>query len=449
MNNFTDLAESLAAGTITSASLVERCLAQISDPQGEGSASFTKVYAESARASAAANDKLRLAGRAPSPYAGIPISVKDLFDIAGEPTPAGSVVLADAEPAKVTAPAIARLLAAGLIPIGRSNMVEFAFSGLGLNPHYGTPRSPWDRETGRIPGGSTSGGAVSVSDGMAIAAIGTDTGGSCRIPAAMCGIVGYKPTARRIPTIGAFPLSTTLDSIGPLADSVACCAILDAIMAGETPAAPAPMSLTGLRVALPANFVLEQMENEVAQAYANALAALEAAGAKLVETAFPALDEIAPVQAKGGLNVPEAWATHRALLAIEGNAERYDQRVRARIERGGSIPAADYIDAIRARARVIAAMDLQTRDYDVLAMPTCPRVPPAIAALEADDDAYGTTNLLMLRNTAAANFLDRCAISIPCHVPGEAPVGLMLMGETMGDARLFRIAAAVEAALAE
>ena len=449
MNNFTDLAASLAAGTTTAATLVERCLSQISDPLGEGEATFTKVYAEEARASAAAIDKLRLAGRAPSPYAGIPISVKDLFDIAGEPTPAGSVVLADAEPATATAPAIARLLAAGLIPIGRSNMVEFAFSGLGLNPHHGTPRSPWDRETGRIPGGSTSGGAVSVADGMAMAAIGTDTGGSCRIPAAMCGIVGYKPTARRIPTSGAFPLSTTLDSVGPLGNSVACCAILDAIMAGETPATLAPISLAGLRVALPANFVLDGMENEVAQAYANALAALEAAGAKLVEIAFAALDEIAPVQAKGGLNVPEAWATHRPLLAIAGNPERYDQRVRSRIERGASVPAGDYIDAMRARTRIIAAMDALTRDFDVLAMPTCPRVPPAIAEVEADDEAYTATNLLMLRNTAAANFLDRCAISIPCHDPGEAPVGLMLMGETMGDARLFRIAASVEAALAQ
>ena len=448
MNNFSDLATALAAGTVTASALVERCLTAIADPQGEGGATFTKVYAEEARASAAAIDKLRLAGRAPSPYAGIPISVKDLFDIAGEPTPAGSVVLADAPPAAETAPAIARLIAAGLIPIGRSNMVEFAFSGLGLNPHYGTPRSPWDRQTGRIPGGSTSGGAVSVSDGMAMAAIGTDTGGSCRIPAAMCGIVGYKPTARRIPTTGAFSLSTSLDSIGPLGNSVACCAILDAIMAGETPSLPAPMSLAGLRVALPANFVLEQMENEVAQAYANALAALEAAGAKLIETAFPALDEIAPVQAKGGLNVPEAWATHRELLSRDGFADRYDQRVRARIERGGTIPAGDYIDALRARARIIAAMDAQTRDYDVLVMPTCPRVPPVISELEADDAAYGSTNLLMLRNTAAANFLDRCSISIPCHEPGEAPVGLMLVGETMGDARLFRIAAAVEAALA-
>jgi len=445
MRNLPELAVALAAGTVTAQALVERSLSQITDPLGEGAVTFTRVYAEQARASAAAMDHLRVAGRAPSPYAGIPISVKDLFDMAGEPTPAGSVVLADAPPATETAPAIARLLAAGLIPVGRTNMTEFAFSGLGLNPHYGTPRSPWDRETGRIPGGSTSGGAVSVADGMAMAAIGTDTGGSCRIPAAMCGIVGYKPTARRVPTEGAFSLSTSLDSVGPLANSVACCAILDAIMAGEAPAVPGSMSLSGLRVALPANLVLDDMENEVAQAYANALAALEAAGARLIETAFPALDEIAPVQAKGGLNVPEAWTTHRELLARA--ADGYDQRVRSRIERGATIPVHDYIEALRIRARIIARMNLQTQDFDVLAMPTCPRVPPAIAALETDEAAYTSTNLLMLRNTAAANFLDRCAISLPCNLPGEAPVGFMLMGETMGDAKLLRIAAALEAEL--
>ena len=445
MRNLPELAVALAAGTVTAQALVERSLSQITDPLGEGAVAFTRVYAEQARASAAAMDHLREAGRAPSPYAGIPISVKDLFDMAGEPTPAGSVVLANAPPATETAPAIARLLAAGLIPVGRTNMTEFAFSGLGLNPHYGTPRSPWDRETGRIPGGSTSGGAVSVADGMAVAAIGTDTGGSCRIPAAMCGIVGYKPTARRVPTEGAFSLSTSLDSVGPLANSVACCAILDAIMAGEAPAVPGSMSLSGLRVALPANLVLDDMENEVAQAYANALAALEAAGARLIETAFPALDEIAPVQAKGGLNVPEAWTTHRELLARA--ADGYDQRVRSRIERGATIPVHDYIEALRIRARIIARMNLQTQDFDVLAMPTCPRVPPAIAALETDEAAYTSTNLLMLRNTAAANFLDRCAISLPCNLPGEAPVGFMLMGETMGDAKLLRIAAALEAEL--
>ena len=445
MKTIHETAQALASGTITSRDLVEASLALIADPSGEGALAFTRVYADAARRSATAMDMLRAAGRAPSPYAGIPFSLKDLFDMAGEPTPAGSVVLANAPPAQATAPAIARLINAGLIPIGRTNMVEFAFSGLGLNPHYGTPRSPWDRETGRVPGGSSSGAAVSVSDGMVLAGIGTDTGGSCSIPAAMCGVVGYKPTQRRVPLSGAFPLSSSQDSIGPLAASVGCAAIIDAIMAGEPPELPVPLSLAGLRVGLPSNIVLDGMDQDVAEAYANALSAVEAAGAKLIEMAFPAMDLIAAVQAKGGVNTPEAFTVHRHLLASQ--ADGYDQRVRQRLERGGAVPVADYIEALRARTAIITQMDAQTRDFDVLMMPTCPIVPPAIAPL-ADEAAYLRTNMMLLRNTALGNFLDRCAISIPCHRKGEAPVGLMLMGETMGDTKLLRIAQAVEAVIA-
>ena len=228
-------AQALADGRTTSRALVEQCLARIADPNGEGARAFIKVHAEQARAMADAMDTLRRAGREPSRYAGIPVSLKDLFDIAGEATPAGSRVLADAPPATAHAPVVQRMLAAGFVPVGRTNMTEFAFSGLGINPHYGTPCSPWDRAARRIPGGSSSGTAVSVSDGMAVAGLGTDTGGSCRIPAAFCGIVGYKPTARRVPITGVLPLAPSLDSVGPLAPSVACCAVIDAVLAGETP----------------------------------------------------------------------------------------------------------------------------------------------------------------------------------------------------------------------
>lgn len=444
METIQTLAAALSSGATTARALFEESLARIRDPHGEGGRTFLVVHEAQARASADAMDHLRKAGRAPSPYAGIPISVKDLFDLAGEATPAGSVVLAGSAPATSTAPAVARLIAAGFVVMGRTNMTEFAFSGLGINPHYDTPRSPWDRATGRMPGGSSSGAAVSISDGMAAAALGTDTGGSCRVPAAMCGIVGYKPTARRVPTTGVLPLSHSLDSVGPLANSVSCCAIIDALMAGESPAPLAPISLAGLRIGLPANLVLDGMDHVVAETYATALAALEAAGARLIETAFPALDEIAPANARGGLTAPEAYAWHRAIMAEQ--ADRYDPMVRARLERGAGVSAADYIDTLAARARIIAQMNRHTQDFDVLAMPTCPLVPQPIAALE-DPAEYTRVNLLQLRNTATGNFLDRCAISLPCHVPGEAPVGLMLMGETMGDAKLFRIAAAVEAVL--
>src|SRR6266404_4067777 len=230
MRTLAQSALDLAGGT-SSRSLVEECLARIADPAGEGRRVFLKIHADTARAAADAYDALRRHGAAPSLFAGIPISVKDLFDVAGDVTTAGSVALRHAPPATRDATAITRLRAAGFIPIGRTNMTEFAFSGLGINPHYDTPRNPYDRKTGRIPGGSSSGAAVSVTDSMAFGAVGTDTGGSCRIPAALCGLVSFKPTAKRIPLGGVLPLSSSLDSIGPLAASVVCCAALDAVLA--------------------------------------------------------------------------------------------------------------------------------------------------------------------------------------------------------------------------
>jgi aspartyl-tRNA(Asn)/glutamyl-tRNA(Gln) amidotransferase subunit A len=443
MRTIEELAQALTAGATTSRALTEACLARIAEPGGEGAAAFTAVDAEAARAMADAADMQRRAGRAPGRYAGIPIGVKDLFDIAGETTRAGSRALADAPPATTTAPAVARMIAAGFVPIGRTNMSEFAYSGLGINPHYGTPRAPWDRTAGRIPGGSSSGTAVAVADGMAVAGLGTDTGGSCRIPAAFCGVVGYKPTARRVPLQGALPLAPSLDSIGPLAASVACCAAIDAVLAGETPAPPIPMPLAGLRLAVP-EALLDGMDVDVAAAFARALAVLSVAGAVIRHEAFAAFGQMAEANAQGGFAAAEAYAWHRNLLA--GKAALYDPRIRVRIERGGKQSAADYIDLLAARTRIAAEFDAATRGFDALILPTVPIVPPRIAEVDAEAD-YNRLNLLSLRNPAPANFLDRCAISLPCHRPDEPPVGLMLMGETMGDARLFAIAAAVEAAL--
>jgi aspartyl-tRNA(Asn)/glutamyl-tRNA(Gln) amidotransferase subunit A len=444
MRKIDELAQALAKGTITSRSLIEDSLAKIADPSGEGARAFIKVHAEQARAMADAADRLRKANRAPGPYAGIPIAVKDLFDIAGEPTPAGSAVLADAPDAKVNAPVVARMIAAGFIPVGRTNMTEFAFSGLGINPHYGTPSSPWDRASKRIPGGSSSGTGVAVADGMAAAGLGTDTGGSCRIPAAFCGIVGYKPTARRIPIAGVLPLAPSLDSVGPLAPSVACCAQIDAILAGQTPASPEPAALSGLRLAVPDNMVLEGMDDTVAATFDRALSTLSAAGAHIQRVHFRDFEALPSVNAKGGFAASEAYAWHRALLASSGAG--YDPRIRVRIARGEHMGAADYLDLVAARASLIASFDRATAPYDCVLMPSVPIVAPRIADLD-DERAYNTINMLILRNTALGNFFDRCAISVPCHRPGEAPVGLMLMGETMGDVRLFGIAAAVEAAL--
>ena len=446
MQTLTDLAAALDAGRTTSRALVEECLARIADPAGEGARTFITVQEAAARAQADAADALRRHGRGAGRYAGIPVSLKDLFDVAGEVSTAGSVVLADAAPAAAHAPVVSRMLAAGFVPAGRTNMTEFAFSGLGINPHHGTPASPWDRTTRRIPGGSSSGAAVSVADGMAFAALGTDTGGSCRVPAALCGVVGFKPTARRVPISGVVPLSFSLDSVGPLANSVACCAIVDAVLAGEPPELPQPRALAGIRLAIPDRIVTDGMDAATAAAFERALGTLSAAGARVEQVRFAALDQIGAATARTSLAACEAYAWHRTLLAR--GADRYDPRVRARIEGGGSAMAADYLDALAARRSIGEAMALATAPFDALVMPTVPTVPAPIAALEADEAAYLRTNALMLRNTAIGNFLDRCAISLPCHQPGEPPAGLMLMGPSMGDRALFDLAAGVERALA-
>jgi aspartyl-tRNA(Asn)/glutamyl-tRNA(Gln) amidotransferase subunit A len=410
MRTLVQSARDLAAGTTTSRLLVEECLARIDDPAGEGRRVFLKVHAEQALLTADYVDAMRRRGAAPSRFAGIPVSVKDLFDMAGDVTTAGSVALRDAPPARRDATAIARLRAAGLIPIGRTNMTEFAFSGIGINPHYDTPRNPYDRRTGRIPGGSSSGAAVSVADGMALGALGTDTGGSCRIPAAVCGIVGFKPTAHRIPTDGVLPLSFTLDSVGPLAASVACCAALDAIMAGDKAEDVVPFRLDGLRLAAPQAMVLDDMDSTVAGTYAAALSTLTKAGAKIVDIPLAELNDIANLNRRGGFAPAEAYAWHRRL--IEQKASQYDPRVLARIMRGKEQDAAHYIELTDLRADLIRRVAAVSRHYDALVMPTVPIVAPPLAALAADD-AFRTVNILMLRNTSIANALDRCAISIP------------------------------------
>jgi aspartyl-tRNA(Asn)/glutamyl-tRNA(Gln) amidotransferase subunit A len=431
----------LESGRSSSRALVEACLARIADPQGEGSRAFVKVYAAQALAAADAMDALRRAGRAPGPFAGIPVSIKDLLDVAGEPTPAGSVILADAPPAAAHAAVVQRLLAAGLVLLGRTNMTEFAFSGIGINPHYGTPLSPYDRATGRIPGGSSSGAAVSVADGMALAAIGTDTGGSCRIPAAFCGITGFKPTARRVPLQGCLPLSPSLDSIGPLSRTVGCCAAMDSILAGE-PWAPMPeRSVSGLRLALPTNVGLDFLDAPTERALDRAVERLDRAGALIDRRRIASLDAIDGVHVRGGFAVPEAYAYHRKMLAEHG--ARYDPRVADRILPGASMPVADYIELCQARPAIVAGFEAEMAPYDALLMPTVPIAPPPLSAFERDD-TYRRLNAIVLRNPAVVNFLDGCAISLPCHEAGAPPAGLMLVAPAMRDRALFGIAAAVE-----
>ncbi len=445
MTPILSLAADLAAGRTTATRLVEDALARIADTSGEGRRIFLKVHDAQARAAAAASDSLRRAGIVPSPLAGLPVSVKDLFDLAGDVTTAASKSMAEEAPATSDAPAIARLRAAGAIVVGRTNMTEFAYSGLGLNAHFDTPRNPWDRATGRIPGGSSSGAAVSVADGMAAFAIGTDTGGSVRIPAALCGLTGFKPTARRIPRDGAFPLSYSLDSVGPLAPTVACCALVDAVMAGAPPIVPEALPIAGLRFCVPKTFVLDGLDETVGRAFARALSALSAAGARIAEIDFPEIARIPDESPHGGVLAAEAHAIHRK--RIEARGKLYDPRVRVRIGRGANLDAADYVELSRVRARTIAESAARSAPYDAILMPTVATVAAAIAPLDADEQLYGTTNFLMLRNTSVGNYLDRCALTIPCHAPDEGPVGLMVMGETMGDAKLMAVGRAIETAL--
>jgi aspartyl-tRNA(Asn)/glutamyl-tRNA(Gln) amidotransferase subunit A len=424
--------------------LVEDALARIEDRAGEGQRTFLEGNAAAARAAADFHDQMRAHG-AHAPFAGIPVSIKDLFDIAGEVTTAGSLVLRDAAPASADAPAVARLRAAGFIPIGRTNMTEFAFSGLGINPHHGTPANPYDRGAARIPGGSSSGAAVSITDGMALGALGTDTGGSCRIPAALCGIVGFKPTARRVPTRGSFPLSTSLDSVGPLAASVSCCAVLDAVLAGETSFALPALPLEGLRLAVPQTMVLEGLEPAVARAFDRTMAAIGKAGARISDIPLRELAELSQINAKGGLVAAQAYAIHRPLIdrSHQPGGAGYDPQVLVRILRGGEQEAADYIDVVNARADFIRRLAAVTAPYDALVMPTVPVIAPRLADLQSDD-AYRRTNAMVLRNPSIANFLDRCSISIPCQQAGDAPVGLMLIGAHGADRHLLSIAAAIE-----
>ncbi len=436
------LAADLAAGRTTSRALAEQALARIADPAGEGSRTFIKIYHQQALAAADASDALRKAGIVPSPLAGIPVSIKNLCNVAGETTLAGSKALDDAPPAAADAPVVGRLRAAGAVIVGSTNMSEFAFSGVGTNSHYGTPGNPADRS--RVPGGSSSGAAVSVADGMAVAALGTDTGGSVRIPSALCGITGFKPTARRVPIDGVVPLSTSLDSIGPLAASVECCAIIDAIFASQPIDVPAPARLGALSFAVPKHYVLNDLDATVSAAFARALSALSASGVRITEIGLPMLDELPAINAKGGFAASEAYAWHRALLARR--AADYDAIIAPRIQRGADISAADYIDLLGRRADLQKRVAAVTADFDAVVMPTCPIVAPRIAEV-ATPEGFTHNNLLLLRNCTVGNFLDRCALSIPCHRPGELPVGFMVMGETMTDRRTLAIGRAVEAVL--
>ena len=415
-------------------------LGRIDDPKGEGTRTCLTVYREQARAAAEAADARAKAGISLGPLDGTIVSIKDLFDVAGEVTRVGSKIFAEeGKPAVADAPVVHRLRAGGAVIVAKTNMSEFAYTGVGANPHFGTPGNPADRK--RAPGGSSSGAAVAAADGMCEIAIGTDTGGSCRIPGALCGIVGYKPSRQRIPTDGAFPLSYSIDFIGPIARSVEACAKADAVMAGENFISNEPVSLAGLRIGVVQGSPLENLDETVAKRFSDAIARLGKANARISEEKLTLLDDMAQVNSKGGVQPAEAFAIHRDVLSRRADA--IDPNVRVRLERARNVSAADYIDMVRERARLIRSMDQRLADVDVLAWPTTPIVAPTLEEVAKADD-FARKNAMLLKNTVIVNFFDLCAISLPIPRDGGLPTGLMLVARNGQDRRLFRIAAAVE-----
>ncbi|MCW5659510.1 MAG: amidase [Burkholderiaceae bacterium] len=408
---------------------------------------FIRRFDDSARASASALQAMYRAGVPLGPLAGAPISVKDLYDVAGFPTTAASAAMHDAPAAAHDSPAVARVRQAGGVLVGHTNMSEFAFSGVGINPHFGTPANPATRAIDgvpRVPGGSTSGGAVSVAAGAALAALGSDTGGSIRIPAALQGLVGFKNTQRLTPLEGTVPLSTTLDTVCAITRDVADAVAMHEILAQRTVRLDA-RPLPGWRVALPRTLMLDGLDATVARAFERALQTLRAQGARIEEIVLPELSQAAVINATGGFAPAESWAWHRQRLAERSRS--YDPRVAQRIRRGETMTAADYVDLLQARARWIASMTDAMRGFDAMLSPTVPIVAPEIAPLAASDEAFFAANGALLRNPSTVNLLDGCALSLPCHRDDEMPVGLMVWSGALADDRVLSVGLGVEAAL--
>ena len=402
---------------------------------------FTQLYANAARTTAQHCDAQAQAGRSLGALHGVCITIKDNIDVADETTMAGGVVCAGEAPALHDAPVLQRLRDAGAVVLGKTNMSEFAFSGVGINPHHGTPANPADSAHARVPGGSSSGAAVSVALGLAEVGIGTDTGGSIRIPAALCGLVGFKSTQARIPRDGVMELSRTLDTVGSITRSVRACLAVDAVLS-QQPLPTDAASLRGLRFAMPQTLMMDDVDATVAQAFERTLRRISEAGAQVVEISFASLGDIAALSLPGGFSPIESYAAHHARL--ERGAHQIDHRVVARMMLGKDISAQDYLELHNRRHAWIAAAQQTLHGFDAMLCPTVPMVAPLTEPLLKDDDAFFKVNRLLLRNPSAINYMDGCAWSLPCHVAGELPVGLMVSGLAGQDAHLARVALALE-----
>ena len=444
--DLTDAVLAVAGGEVSASALLQDALAAADSPAC--ASVYLRRFDAQARLAATAVDVARTAGVPVPPLAGLAVSIKDLFDVAGWPTTAASRSLGDALPALADCPAVARLRNAGAALTGHTNLSEFAYSGVGINPHHGTPVNPVTaalNPTPRIPGGSTSGGAVSVATGAAWAALGSDTGGSIRIPAALQGLVGFKNTQRLTPLQGAVPLSTTLDTACAITRSVRDAVLVHGILAARTPA-PVAKPVHALRLAVPQTLMLDGLDADVARAFDRTLDVLRAGGALIEDLPLGALADLAGLQANGGFTAAESWAWHRARLTLR--EADYDPRVAQRIRRGEAISAADYIDLLQARTVWIARVQADLQGFDAVLVPTVPMVAPAIAPLLSSDSRFFAINAMLLRNASVVNMLDGCALSIPCHQPGQMPVGLMVWGPAMADDTVLGVGLTIEAALA-
>jgi amidase/aspartyl-tRNA(Asn)/glutamyl-tRNA(Gln) amidotransferase subunit A len=402
---------------------------------------FIASQFEDARIAAAQPDT------ASQPLAGLAVSIKDLFDVRGQATRAGSLVLQDAPVATQDCLAVSRLRQAGAALIGRTNMSEFAFSGVGVNPHFGTPINACSKNEALIPGGSSSGAAISVATGAAWIGLGSDTGGSIRIPAALNGIVGFKNTARLVPTSGSIPLSTTLDTVCALTRSVADAVLAHEILAQRT-VTRRSASLSAYQLAIPTTLMLDGLDPQVSKAWQRTLKTLRDAGAQLVEITLSELNQLQQIQSYGGFSAAESYAWHATLL--KEKRPLYDPRVAARINKGAAMTACEYINLQHARRKWIQSMELAMCGFDAFLSPTVPIIAPAIATVAPGaerDEAFFEINAQLLRNPSVINMLDGCAISIPCHAPNELPVGLMIWAQAMRDDSVLNVALLIESLL--
>jgi aspartyl-tRNA(Asn)/glutamyl-tRNA(Gln) amidotransferase subunit A len=434
----------MSAGLTTPDEVAEKALSAVA--ACEDQAVFTRVTPERARREAKAASRRLREGRPASVLDGVPIAWKDLFDLEGMPTTAGSRLFESNAPAGSDAAVVARLRDAGMVCIGRVNMTEFAYSGIGLNPHYGTPRNPHGRTEARVPGGSSSGSAVAVARGLVPAAIGTDTGGSVRIPAAFNGIIGFKASSHRYPMDGVFPLSATLDTLGVFTRTVEDAVLVDAAMCGLAGPQVRKAGVDGLRVIVPTNVVFDDCQPAVVKNFEAALERLAKAGAKIERGAMVAFDEILALSAQHGTIVAaEAYALHKA--RVEGpDAHRIDRRVAKRIASAHTMQMVDYIANMQARSRLVQRTKQLLLGNVVVAMPTVAHTAPLIDALEADDELFARMNARTLRNTMLGNFLGWCGVSFPTGFDEAGlPTALLLSGAPATDDRLLSISLSSEA----